>query len=484
MRRLPLIAGFLLLLTLLISACGSLESFNTTSPSSSGYSVDPIFRDTYTYLEDVGSIYGEHPFGPAITTAYTQDGLKKQFFRNVQLVYNPSASPEQRYSLAPLGRDIGYYEPPGIIVPSPGDLVVDGYVIYGTFTQLYQQLGPQLVGKPLTGPRLNPNSNRIEQHFENIGFFVQVEDPNQFVRLLHYGMASCGPPCIAQFAPIDGAVNGTDGIGEPFATAVTRLTTAMLGNFVAGPYQGADGRMEVIFENAVLFAEGTHVFARPITLLLNIEPSAPVPQLDTPFVTFFPTEGSLGHNVPLFLDEYIRNHGGVEISGSPIDEFSKIKPNVYRQCFTNICLNYYSDAPAVFQILPVPLGTEYQDRFFSNLNKPAGIEEDVEQYSIVIKVNEAKTLISSQESQIIYASVFINNVPTENVQLNLTVTLPDNSTATQIMPLTNAQGSTSISIESINAINGTLVPYNVCFDHAKLGQICVAESFLIWFNPQ
>lgn len=482
MRRLSYTISIWLLIGLFLSACSS-TTLNLAPAPSSAYAVDPLFRDTYNYLSAIDN-REEHLFGPPITTVYTQEGLKKQFFRNVQLVYDPNASPEQRFSLAPLGRQLGYYEPSGIVMPKTGDLVVDGYVIFSPFTQMYQELGPQIVGRPLTGPRLHPDYNRLEQHFENMGFYVRMDDPSRQVHLLQYGLASCGPPCQTQYAPLEGAVNGAAGISEPFASAVTRLTTAMLGNFIAGPYQGADGNYEIIFENMVLYAIDNRVIARPTALLIDTEPTAPVTQLETPYVIFLPTVGNLGHNVPVFLDEYIVNHGGYEISGTPINEFFEMRHNVYRQCFTNLCLDFYTAAPEAFQIQPAPLGAQYYEMYYNNLSISPQEKPTSEQYNIMMQVTEQKTLISSQENQVIYAAIFNHGKPMENVQLTLTVSLPNGTPISFAMPLTNGQGTTSASIAAITAINGTLIPYNVCLEHPIIGSRCVSESYLIWFNPQ
>ena len=81
-----------------------------------------------------------------------------------------------------------------------GNLVVDGYPIYEEFEEIYHRLyGPLYVGKPLSQPRFNANGNRIEQYFQNVGFYRNIDDQPGDVYLLAYGVFACSSDC--RFSP-------------------------------------------------------------------------------------------------------------------------------------------------------------------------------------------------------------------------------------------------------------------------------------------
>jgi hypothetical protein len=215
--------------------------------------------------------------------------------------------------------------------------------------------------------------------------------------------------------------------------------------------------------------------------------------IDNTMVVFIAVEGSLGHNVLVPFNEYIIHHGGYEISGMPVSEIYEInrEQGIIRQCFTNLCLDYYGQEPES-QVRPAQLGIEYKSRFhpelaisveeISSQDRTTFTSRKSTQDIFQIKVWESHPLISSSESQVITASVFFNGTPQEDQQMTLNVDIPDSPVIAVSMPPTAEDGHTTVSLAPIAMTNGTLITYEVCLELSEGAIQCVDESFLIWGN--
>jgi hypothetical protein len=103
--------------------------------------------------------------------------------------------------------------------------------------------------------------------------------------------------------------------------------------------------------------------------------------------------------------------------------------------------------------------------------------------SITLQLWETYSLISSNESQEIGVGIFENDLPLQDVEPDLVLTLPDGGSRSYYMLPTDQEGQTRVQIEPIQAQNGTLIPYQVCIDNLNRERFCVRDSFLIWGNP-
>jgi hypothetical protein len=488
MRRQILSLLILLIAIMLISACGYYqpEADRVSESTQEGaYRINPVFWEYYHLMG------GEEVFGPAITNIFTYEGKKMQYVENGLLVYDPQEKWNQ-YSFSNLGEELGIYEPPKEVAGLAGDLIINGYLIHPAFIDLYRRLGPDVVGAPLTNPQENYTQGRIEQHFQNFGFYFRMDDPEQEVHLLAYGRAVCGSLC--QFkGSIDNAIHAMSQLSEPFSGFVKRLGSSATGSLVGGPYLGEDGNEEVILENMVVYNDRGYVAPRPLVLLLGYTPQPPTEAIDNAVVVFIAVEGALGHNVLVHFDDYIIHHGGYEISGMPVSEIYEFnhEKGIIRQCFTNLCLDYYSQEPEG-QVRPAQLGIEYKNMFHPELTAVA--EETIPQGGTTftprksaqnlfqLKVWESSPLISSSEAQVIAAGVFFNGAPQAGQQMTLTVNIPDAAPITVSMPPTGEDGHTTIALAPVAKTNGTLITYEVCLNFSEGTSQCVQESFLIWGN--
>ena len=98
----------------------------------------------------------------------------------------------------------------------------------------------------------------------------------------------------------------------------------------------------------------------PITERLNILPDSMSVVNDDPNFHFYIVENQKGFGIPNHLWEYIDAHGGIELIGSPISNYSRIADQKYRQCFRNLCLIYDKSLSIVY---PEALGYSYREMY-------------------------------------------------------------------------------------------------------------------------
>lgn len=213
------------------------------------YPVAPVFKEFY---ESHG---GEKIFGPAISPLIESGRIQSQFFEAVLLTYDPFKPESDEIYLAPLGVMLGFSEPP-IDTPVTADQVyINGHFVFPEFLHFFQKMGGEaVVGRPLTEAHHNPAKDRIEQYFENLGFYRFTFDAPGTVRLLAYGAYACEDAC--QYSPSSASIPSIQGVlPQPFAPEAARLGIGVTGLTLAGPHLAADGNLEVIFENVVMVLE-------------------------------------------------------------------------------------------------------------------------------------------------------------------------------------------------------------------------------------
>ncbi|MGD9093675.1 MAG: hypothetical protein PVF74_12575, partial [Anaerolineales bacterium] len=329
-----LITLMLLLMIVLLTACDQQDVVPDPMLNES-YEVEPPLRE---YYEKLG---GYDVLGPAISPMRIRDNVKYQYTVAALLVHDPQAPEIYRFHLSPLGLEMDIAEPP---VPRPENgegHYIDGHIIYEDFMPLYKKLGgARIVGRPITEVHYNPEKQRYEQYFESLGFYLREGAPGEDAKCLAYGPWKCDESC--RHPPLgDSVVILPKQVGDAFTDAVARLGSDFTGFAITDTYITPDGFTEQVFENVVLVSDPnqpSRVFLRSIVESLDISPDPLVGPKDNPNYNFYEVQGNLGYNVPIHFLDYIAQHGGMEASGPPIGEVTQLKDYVYRQCFTNLCL--------------------------------------------------------------------------------------------------------------------------------------------------
>lgn len=516
MRRFGFI--FLLILSYTLAACGDGSAPAESVPAPSDYpAVDPVFREFYNRLG------GFEVIGPAISEKFPYQDLQCQFTAAALMVYDPRAGGDKRFYLAPIGLQMNIAEPAAPPPQSSGVKYIEGHIIYDKFVPLYTQLGGMLTtGKPLTELHYNPIKRRYEQYFENMGFYILEDDPSETVRLLSYGAWMCDFNC-RTINPDNGRIIISARIDPDFIDAVNRLGAHLTGFAVSDVRFTPDGYKEQVFENIALISDKNQpgrVFLRSITEKLGYLPQPLAAPRHDPGMYFYQIQAEdKGHNVPMVFMDYMAQHGGQEQFGLPIEEYGLWKENIYRQCFQNVCLEQHLDGPESLRIRPSPLGYYYKEmpvqavfpsapiQTMTNATQPSSAtgaqpspqiganqaipSTDAQPTSITsqgaagqisIQVWETFPMLVSGESQEIGVLVYQDNLPLKGVEPDIQVTLPDGITRNYFMYPTGEDGQTRLTLEPIEAPNGTLIPYQVCSYFLGGEQLCVRDTFTIWNN--
>lgn len=462
------------LTSLLLGACTVVGTSKTaTTPTPEGtYPVDTVFVEFYHFLQ------GGNTLGAAISPLFEHDGVKMQYVEAGLMMYNPQETPENRYSLAPLGVEMSLRDEPIQANRQSGARVVDGYVIYDGFLPLYDALqGARFVGRPLTQVRINYERGRVEQYFSNIGFYRLLDDPTGTVHLLAYGAWKCDHAC-RRPAVANAIVTRTRTYPEPFMAQINRLGSSLTGRPLSDPYTASDGMLEQVYENLVVYADPQNlsdIHLRPLSEIVGIAPQQPALKMDDSRMVFHSQQDGLGHNVPQVFEVYIQAHGGFVVAGEPETELFPVG-NLFRQCFQAYCLDYDNAAMEDARVRPAALGSRYLE-----LNPRPN--DDFNANSFTLRVWEDQPVIAPNASQQIGLEVLdrASHSPVANLEATITLTLPDGSTTTYNFQPTNSQGQSTLILPAISAKNGSLVVYRVCLNTGD--DQCVNEGYLIWGQP-
>lgn len=492
---------FLVVLSLTLAACEpqGKESVLGSDSTARYYPIDAQFKNVDSRLDGI--------CGSGISPLFEKNGKKYQYTISCLYVYDPNADAIKRNNLASLGRKYAEAEPPEPKPEDPGQIYVNGHVIWDEVVAYYTKYGANVIGKPLTGVRFYPDFNRYAQYFENMGFYRFKDEPEGEIHLMPYGAWMCGKACRPgeSIIPLNASTRPPQSPNSPVfqeAEATINAVVDRLGRDFTGfqrseIYQAQDGMIEMIFDNLVMFVapESTYrVQFRPLPQLVGIQPEPPVPPLDDPGMVFYPTVGQeLGYNIPKLFMNYITQHGTLEVSGTPITELHPLGNGVSRQCFTNLCLEYHAKAPDTLRVRPGALGANYRPSPSIALptetpfptEQPAQVVQPTPKpvrtaQALSLQVWERYPLIPPYQAQEIGVALFEGNQPMTDVGFTLTLTLPDGKSSTYVMLPTGVNGQTSSVLAPIDAPIGTVIPYQVCITSLLDRPVCVSESFVIW----
>jgi hypothetical protein len=486
-NRIGWLAIFLLALNL--TSCGSVYNGILSAPQSrsndqpGGFPVDPLFIDFYNTLNSIQSL------GPALTPLRQEGVVYKQYLFTGLLLYDPRLPESEQFKLAPLGLKFSVKTSPVEDPHLPGIRYVNGHTIRGDFLKLYDALGgAYIVGKPLSEENYNPDRQRIEQYFENLGFYRPSDDPSAPILLMAYGAAACEGECNQEIHDKAAIPYSHPIFSEPFNSYIQRLGESVTGQALTGIVPGEDGRSMVIFENLVVVSDpqspqGVSLF--PIARDVGIMPGELEQPDSNPLNMFIAIEENLGYNVPVLFMDFLFNLGGLEFSGLPVTGVTYLPLGLYQQCFTNLCLSFkiHTEADGVGhrQIALVPLGQTYKEKVYDHLHD--FLNSQSLKY-VNIRVWEREESINKREMQTISAAIFERGIPLPNREPVLQLTYPNLTVHNITMPPTDTNGKTSIVLPPIKAPNNTMIFYQVClYGFGNDRSVCVKDHYTIWNEP-
>ena len=394
------------------------------------------------------------------------------------------AQKANRYQLDALGMDLQVWDDPQFPPPpNSGSKDLGGnYILFDEFAPLYERLyGALYVGAPLTNVRVNHETQRYEQFFENVGFYRNFNDPVGQVHLIPYGSYFCGPDCSQKLDEYWLIVRSAK-LNQPFELSLQRLRWEDFGSPLAQPRLAADGMLEQIYDNAVIYApmsDLTDIHLRPLLLWIgNVAVQPPVEKNPHEQLVFYETENGLGFNVPTFFDNFIAAYGGRDLSGRPITELFPIEEGQkYCQCFENYCLDYDPNADELHRVTMKDFGRQYllstepdmlARRYFSTDTVAIQLSETLpqvgrgEQQQLIIQVHDRK---SGEAMALVSGEV--------------TLRVPDQTPTTLQMPLTDANGQSTVTLQPILGLsNMNMIEYQVCLFLPDNPQVCSVDSFV------
>lgn len=479
---------FLLILftSLMLQGCNMPVPASDSSLESYNYTITPMLREFYADLN------GERYLGPAISLDFEFDGSTCQYTTNALLCMNPvETDPARRFYLAPLGSKLGVAEPPDDTVETSSPFIIDGYRIYPAFMVVYNDLrGKSQVGPPLSNVIYNQESNCIEQHFQNAGFYIRLDDPDARVELLPYGRYTC-KTCNGdrQQQPTLAVPNTATEPAMVFRNGIDRLGgTQIFGKPISQTFTAPDGNIEQVYETVAVYVTQDQpeiIRFRPLPIALGMHSESPrYQQYDRQDnMIFYQTEGEMGYHVPVIFDEFILMHGGTTYSGQPISDPFDIpeQKEVWgRQCFANYCLDYLLGVPEGQEVRITPLGKIYLEQINPSL-QPAG--QIAVSQPLQLLVSELLPQPGSTDNQVLRVAVFqqSNSQPVAGITVVATLTTPTGIQQTYQSPPTDESGTTTISISPLPGTkHGDMITYQICLA-ANAGQpVCQFESYLIW----
>jgi hypothetical protein len=456
----------------LFSWDSTLDQNNERGMKLGTYPVDLLFTDFYQALG------GESILGPAISIATTSEGVTRQYAEAGLMVYDPLAPRSSRFALAPLGIGLGITQGELLGKDYQSGRIINGHLIIADFLAEYERLGgARFVGRPISEAYYNEEKNRIEQYFENLGFYKHSMSTE--IHLMPYGAYACDRNCreLKQSAGIPALQTV---LPDPFIKKALELGLPFVGKPLTGVHLATDGKQEVIFENLVLVADlesPQEVRMRPIAERLGNHAEKPSQSEESPLNVFYEIEAGLGFEVPIYFVEYLEQFGGMRVAGSPISEVFSPAQGIYWQCFTNLCLQFNLKAEGEQRLRPVPLGAKYKAEDYEAITDYDSCQN---LDGLNIKVWEKETYVSSKEYQEIHVALYENNKPLKNYEPILVVTMPDGSQRRAYFQPSDSNGRTSIRLAPIEAPNGTLIAYKICLFGLEEESQCVGDNYLIW----
>ncbi|MAT42473.1 MAG: hypothetical protein CL609_09040 [Anaerolineaceae bacterium] len=482
--RLTIKISMIFIFLVLASACSASSEQMSAGTTGETIEIDSTFRE---FHQNLG---GKEILGPAISPIFHHENIVCQYTENSLMCFNNLAEDPNRLYLFGLANtfEIEPFEDT-YVSNSSQDRIVDNIVIYEEFQPLYDRLyGARYVGKPLTPVRFNPYKQRIEQYFENVGFYRLLEDPPGEVHLLSYGVYVCDAHCRSQGQGGSAVTNPTDNVNVPFLPYIIRMgSPAAFGEPVTKSFYFQENEIQQVYDSVVFIGNPdipTSIRLLNIPELLNMPRHIPGPQVYTEAdgMVFYPVYGTDGYHVPLDFDRFISRNGSITLSGNPISEvYAVVEGKIYRQCFQNYCLDFDGTKPNGQKVSMAPLGLEYAK--YANLNEDLIVKFKFTPETVLFNISEVAAQIPASQEQLIDLVVLRrkDNQPLENIEAFLYLTLPNGDIEKYNFTPTDANGSSQFTIPPHPQLsNGDLVMFEVCLNIPTDKPICHQDNYLIW----
>jgi hypothetical protein len=456
-----LILVFLLSLSVFLVSCGMVQQ-----PIPGTFAVGDNFKAFY---KNAG---GRDVLGPALSATILSGNIEYQYVSAGLMYYDPSRAPAQQFGFYPLARE--HWNIRSIPDPPPVETSIpylNGHTVWEDAWLLYNRLGSSVIGVPLTGVITNNEKQRYEQYCEGLGFYRDFNAPPNEIHLMPYGEWACTENCTYFFgdtaAPARMIDRPTSEVEQIFMDYAERPGYAFTGAPIGIPQYAMDGYVEMTFENIIMYFDPENpypVMLRPLPIWLGMAQEPPVFSLGLDWLDFREAYDGLGYDIPVFLSDFIISHGGFELVGEPLTHYQSLPDGGYKQCYTNMCLEYHPGAPIFLRVHGSPLGAQYLSqgsplRVFVNLsdtNFPANQPVTLDVYAL-------------QNGEIL-----------KNIMFELVISLPIGNAQNYFVSPDSEDGVSSVTISPLDLPQGSRVSYQACAVGMVGEQECAMGTFTIW----
>jgi hypothetical protein len=195
---------------------------------------------------------------------------------------------------------------------------------------------------------------------------------------------------------------------------------------------------------------------------------------------FYPESG---HRICYAFLDFFNQHGGSELFGYPISEFTLESGRVV-QYFQRFRLDWYPEASDGRQVRVAPLGAAHFDvmGYDPNLLK-SNPPEDMVQYRVLElrpQVSIWKPVVQSSDAQRVFVVVRDQNLmPVQDAWVTLNVKFADYERVL-VMPSTDTGGVSQVDLEFEGQPPGMTISLEVLVSNGEL-QVSTRDSFLVWW---
>ncbi len=195
---------------------------------------------------------------------------------------------------------------------------------------------------------------------------------------------------------------------------------------------------------------------------------------------FFPLTG---HNVCFMFLEFYREHGGPQLFGYPVSDFS-IENDRLVQYFQGFRLDWYPENPPEYQVQVAPLGRVHFDTmgYDRDLLSPRTPSNAMlyEVINLYPKAAVAKPIAETSDTQLVYVVVRDQNfLPVPSAAVTLVAHFPD-ETRTLLMAPTNEAGISQLELSYENQPIGAQIDLEFFVSSGTL-LTTTRDSFRIWW---
>jgi hypothetical protein len=344
---------------------------------------------------------------------------------------------------------------------------------------------------------------------------------------------ACGEDCPSFGSPGNATIDIKIYIDPTFQGFANSQGADFTGYALSDAYVNQEGLWEQILENVVLVAGSADspqtVRLKSLADELSLQTVLPGLKSGNPDLYFYPTQEDLGYEVPSYFFDYLNSHGGLAISGPPVAQVSSFGDKMKHQCFTNLCLVFDPVANEGGRVRPEPLGYAYKYLYYQETLPPTPTPEPAilmgwptpqgqpdlteavppvlpgegsppeqaqpplnpvdpgslgqTERTVTFRSWEHFPVLGAGRIQEVGIDANSDGQPMGGLPLELTVTMPDGNQKYFIMPETDANGKSVLSLPPFDAPNGTIIPYLICVRLNNLENICLEKSFIIWSLP-